>query len=473
MRLVQDTQSRWIGRPAFSLKSGGARPPVALGEAISVEASGPMVRLRVLDNDIDPEGGILTLSSVFAALGTAIANPDGTVSYTPPAGITGFDSVVYDITDDQGLTATGQADIQLVTPVLGVVSTSDSRLEVEAASVAIDITVTAPSDFAGDYEPDLALLADGPVNLLAPAVVGIFGDGQTLTAKPGLWIQNAAETATRALQWTRDGVDIADAVGNTFVLGPADLAAYVTVRETLTTVSGTRTALAEGVSAAGFSPAVDASLLAWFDASDAATLTETSGIVSGWASKSGAASLSQSYGPSRPATGSRTIGGRNVVDFGTNQEMTGPLTLPSGDTLALHLVVSIDGVGNEYAGLVALDATADMQVDAGSSNSFTGRLSTSGIGDSVVLSGGPFPGERIISILFDLASGTSEVFIDGILRGQGAMTAPLDVAQALHLFTNRSKNANVVGAAGEVVVTTDISNRNDYHGYLAAKWGIS
>lgn len=60
---------------------------------------------------------------------------------------------------------------------------------------------------------------------------------------------------------------------------------------------------------------------AWYDAADAATLTASSGAVAQWADKSGNANhLAQATSGARPATGTRSIGGRNVVAFNANND---------------------------------------------------------------------------------------------------------------------------------------------------------
>jgi hypothetical protein len=68
--------------------------------------------------------------------------------------------------------------------------------------------------------------------------------------------------------------------------------------------------------ATGFNPKTLAGLTAWWDASDAATITAVSGAVSVWADKSGnGRTLYQGTAGNRPATGTQTIGGRNALDF--------------------------------------------------------------------------------------------------------------------------------------------------------------
>ena len=115
-----------------------------------------------------------------------------------------------------------------------------------------------------------------------------------------------------------------------------------------------------------------------------------------------------------------------------------------------------------------------MQLDALSAAQFDGRLNLAGVGPSVDLTGGPFSGPLILSVMFDLTgAGTAEVFIGDVGRGSTTYTTPLDSAAVLHLMTNRSKNAGVDGAVCELVLTEDVANRANHHSYLAQKWGIA
>lgn len=75
--------------------------------------------------------------------------------------------------------------------------------------------------------------------------------------------------------------------------------------------------------ATGFNPRSIPQLTAWWDASDTATITAVSGAVSVWADKSGnGRTLYQGTAANRPATGTRTIGGLNALDFdGSNDAL--------------------------------------------------------------------------------------------------------------------------------------------------------
>jgi len=68
---------------------------------------GVPIDIPVLDNDIDDDGDILTVTHVDEpANGSAEINPDGTVKYTPNPGFVGVDEPFeYKISDGNGGTA--------------------------------------------------------------------------------------------------------------------------------------------------------------------------------------------------------------------------------------------------------------------------------------------------------------------------------------------------------------------------------
>ena len=90
--------------------------PVAVDDAATT-AEDTAVSVAVLANDTDLDGDTLTVSVVTVpAHGTAAANPDGTIAYTPAANYHGADSFTYTISDGSGGTATASVTVT-VTPV--------------------------------------------------------------------------------------------------------------------------------------------------------------------------------------------------------------------------------------------------------------------------------------------------------------------------------------------------------------------
>lgn len=66
----------------------------------------------------------------------------------------------------------------------------------------------------------------------------------------------------------------------------------------------------------GFVPTDLTDLAAWYDASDVSTITETGGSVSQWDDKSGNDyHATQGVGAEQPVTGTRTLNGKNTIDF--------------------------------------------------------------------------------------------------------------------------------------------------------------
>ena len=472
MRDILDPADVWLGTP-IGAEVFGNKKPVALDDALTVTKDSGAVTVNVLANDHDPEGASLTLVSASAALGTAVAEADNTVTYTPPPGITGADTVVYEIADDLDQRSTAQINVTITEPDLTITVEPDNTLVVNAETGAIDITVTQPPEFAGTYQTNTADLALGPVNLVPPGTSGSVVAGQVLTAEDGLWIfETAAGAPAQGWQWRRDGVDIAGATGASYTVQAGDMGQALTVAETQTDTFGQRSAESTPADA-GFLPSDDTGLIAWYAADDAATITESAGAVSAWASKTGGAALTQAALNLRPQTGTRTLNGLNVLDFDGGDFLERAITLPASGDVAVHMVLAIDAVANQYEAVLAFEATNDVQIDAGHDTQFDGRLNAAGIGTTTGLTGGPFSGALILSAVFDRTGvAQAEVFIADTSRGTMTYSAPLDSATALHLMTNRSKNAWIDGAVAELIVSGTLSNRADHHAYLTAKWGV-
>lgn len=476
MRDILDLANRWTGTFGGAIVPGN-KAPIAVDDTLNVSVDSGPVTVFVLPNDVDPEGQTLTLVSAFAALGTAVAEVDNTVTYTPPSGISGFDTVVYEIADDLDQRDTGQIDVTITEPKVEITTLADDTLVVSALDGVIDLTVTEPAAFAGTTQFNTADLAAGPVNLSVPTLTGTPLVNELLSASGGLWAYDETSgTPARSWQWRRDGADITSETDATYTVQAADNGRSLSVIETQTDSGGARSAESASVTAAsaGFSPEQDPLLVAWYDAADAATLIGGASV-STWADKAGSANLTQSSGTRQPSNGTRSLNGLNALDFTADDWMGAAISLPASGNIALHMALDLDSANNAFAALIALDAaTHDMQLDALSSAQFDGRLNLAGVGTSVDLTGGPFSGPAILSILFDMTGdGIAEVFIGDLSRGSTPYTTPLDSAAALHLMTNRSQNAGIDGAVGELVVTEDVTNRANHHSYLAQKWGIA
>ena len=474
MRTIFDPVNLWLGKAPLILAEGN-KQPVALDDTLSVlQNSGP-VTVTVLANDFDPEGQPLTLVSAFAALGTAVAEADNTVTYTPPPGVSGFDTVVYTIADDLGQTRDGQINVTISEPQLLIDELPDNTIVVTAETGTIDITITSPAVFAGTYQADTADLVSGPVNLAPPVLSGTLAPGEVLTASDGLWIHDTgAGVPTQSWQWQRAGADIPGETAASYTFQASDIGQGISAVETLTDTAGQRSASTEVVSQA-FAPSADPALIGWWDATDVSTVIESGGAVSSWLDKANGTALGQAFPGGRPETGTRTLNSLNVLDFnGTSDALFADRSFPASGDIAFHVVFVVDGTTSDFAAVLSVEATNDFQIDANNASQFDGRLNAAGIGNTVNLTGGPFTGAFILSAVFDLSgTGNVDIYIADTLRGSASYTTPIDTTAALHLMTNRSQNAWIDGAVAEVILTGDVSNRSDHHTYLANKWGLT
>ena len=88
-------------------------PPRANRDTVTTTMSTP-ITIAVLANDVDPDGDTLLLEAVTSpAGGAAVANPDGTITYTPAAGFRGQDRFTYTVSDGRGGTAIGDVRVRV------------------------------------------------------------------------------------------------------------------------------------------------------------------------------------------------------------------------------------------------------------------------------------------------------------------------------------------------------------------------
>ncbi|NNF88739.1 MAG: tandem-95 repeat protein [Acidimicrobiia bacterium] len=144
--------------------------PVAFDDIASTSGPGAVV-VSVLANDVDVEGN-LDPASVSVVVppgkGLAVANPDGTIAYTPDSGETGSDSFAYEVCDLSAL-----CDVATVTMgIMGPDAVDDTAGVVEDGSVIIPATDN-DTDPDGDLDPSSAVVHISPVSGTATA----NGDG--------------------------------------------------------------------------------------------------------------------------------------------------------------------------------------------------------------------------------------------------------------------------------------------------------
>jgi len=155
-------------------------PPAAQDDSAATDEDTSVV-IAVTANDSDPDGNLDMGSLMIAAnpsKGTAVAQPDGTILYTPDPDFHGVDSFSYQVCDTEGLCGTATVTVTVAPvndpPILS--SVSDQSVS-EGSTLTVLFTCT---DIDGDA---LALTAG---HLPEGASFRDRGDGTaTLTYSPG------------------------------------------------------------------------------------------------------------------------------------------------------------------------------------------------------------------------------------------------------------------------------------------------
>nr|MBX2856294.1 tandem-95 repeat protein [Paracoccaceae bacterium] len=124
-------------------------PPVA-GDDSASTSTDQAVTVSVLDNDSDGNGDTLTITSVGpAGNGSAVANLDGTITYTPDTGFSGTDSFTYTVDDGNGGSDTANVLVVVEAPVAPMPADDTASTDTDSP-VLIDV-------LANDGDPNLTI----------------------------------------------------------------------------------------------------------------------------------------------------------------------------------------------------------------------------------------------------------------------------------------------------------------------------
>jgi hypothetical protein len=223
---------------------------------------------------------------------------------------------------------------------------------------------------------------------------------------------------------------------------------------------------------ATFSPLSIPDLALWLDAADTSTITHTSNSVSQWNDKSGLGNnATQGTGANQPVTNTRTINGRNVLDFNVAEpRMNLPVALTGDKNTTCFIVYQVDVSknhrlinGTNAGGTRVLMQQTSLQYQYMNRNDFTG---TSGV-----------------VAAFDTNTHIGIARRDGVNKRagrDGVLGTELTSAQDAVLtgLTIGSAGASDVfdGACAEIILyqrgLTD-AEMNAVGNHLASKWGIT
>ena len=229
----------------------------------------------------------------------------------------------------------------------------------------------------------------------------------------------------------------------------------------------------------GWTPATAGALI-WFDAQDAASVTEAAGEVTNWSDKSpNGANLAPLAGNSQPVRLAAGLNGFPALDFDGDDDMEA--SLASGALAAdmcLLIVAEVDVVTNGSEALIDFQ-TQNLKVRASNTAEFRARFELQN-GANTNLTPSPttnFAGAPHLFLgRYDSASATVEIWIDGALGATGSTyTVPISGPDTLRLMRPFGSALKLDGKIGEVVAinSSATADRERLEGYAAHRWGLT
>ena len=227
---------------------------------------------------------------------------------------------------------------------------------------------------------------------------------------------------------------------------------------TYTTDAGPVTAVASPLDIAG--------CVGWWDASDAGSITASGGLVSQWNDKSTAGNHATASSTARPTTGTRSLNGKNVLDFdGTANAMATSLADTATQTV---LFVAVSDVASSSGRLWSY-GTTNRGVFSDSGTWAFWRQQTSG---AILFGATASATSPSVACALFTSNSSLTTFGNG---AQGTTNDPVDSSGASFNIGKETTNFFNGYIAEIVIYNTALSTaeRARVESYLATKWGIS
>lgn len=220
MSVLDGTSNFWDGRMNVRHpETSGTPAPLAVDESVVVSAE-TTSRFSVLDNDSDRDGNPLHLVAATADHGTVEIKEDQTLSYAPPAGFVGNDTINYVISNIDDQRSSAVAYVRVV-PTLALTGNTYAA-RIEGATTPIDLIGSAGIVTGGDR----------------PVVTKTGGDDRLAVADNQILIDDSEGGFSATID-----LSVTDALDQ----GPLAVKVAVTVHERLTILTDQDTATLTGV----------------------------------------------------------------------------------------------------------------------------------------------------------------------------------------------------------------------------------
>ena len=228
-------------------------------------------------------------------------------------------------------------------------------------------------------------------------------------------------------------------------------------------------------------------LHSWYDASNAASITSSGGVVSQWNDLSGNNRHAvQSSSTARPTTGSTTQNGRNVINFdGTQQFLLAPASVTSNALTMFSVYKRLSG-GQPYGRIISLHNSGGNDYD--NTNSLVVHATAASLGGvTAPLTGAYRASAHIAGSTINY--GTAYLYSATLDGGNYSQNNSGTVVTGTTSTTSLNSNQLDIGAGGpygggdqffygwfaEQIIFTRVLTPTEIttvRNYLSAKWGV-
>jgi beta-glucanase (GH16 family) len=221
-----------------------------------------------------------------------------------------------------------------------------------------------------------------------------------------------------------------------------------------------------------------ASVVAWYDAADAASIAQSGGLVSQWSDKSGHEyHVTQTNSTMKPTTGTRTIKGINVLDFdgGDDLAIASRLGLPANPDMMVFVVHVADSAAGR---LCKVGDSGNYGLGPSTYQGFSWRYDGNYEKYGSAAMGTPYNscywrpagGDCASARFFDSGTEQSATTV-------GSTAKPTNTAAEFRIGNGKNSGGDAFmnGAIGELIIvqSTNVVLQQMMEGYLAHKWGMA
>jgi len=215
----------------------------------------------------------------------------------------------------------------------------------------------------------------------------------------------------------------------------------------------------------------------WLDASDASTLSTTSGVVDQWSDKSGNGRHATGTGSARPAVTANALNGQSVITFdGTDDALFITPSFLIRPNVLIACVVKENNGG--FGGVISAESATPNNNQAITLNINSSRIYEADYGNRIIANTSS-TGANWATLAATYTSAYTNIAFNGTIQSTTTGTVTLvDVgaspAQVIGKYRTNDSNFGAMDLAELVVSTSggETFERQRLEGYLAHKWAL-